>query len=112
MHTVIWSVPTDCYFLELYELTDQFAPSKETSASSSEAPAVPSRDKTPPEKPSTAPPAHAQEEEEFEKMDDDGMEDYQLPDASAPKPGMMACQYFKRFTMHKGGRACEAASGN
>ena len=83
-------------FLELYELTDQFSSSvTETPGSSNEAPAVPSRNNAPPANPTTAPPAQVDEDdEEFEKVDDD--EDYHLPDASAPKPGMMVCRHFQK----------------
>jgi hypothetical protein len=70
------------YFLELYELTDQFSQVTETSGSSNEAPVLPSRTKAPSEE--------LEDDEEFEKVDDD-MEDYQLPDASAPKPGIVLC---------------------
>lgn len=94
-------------FLELYELTDQFSASvTETPGSSNAAPAVPSRNNAPPAKPSTAPPVQADEEdEEFEKVDDD--EEYHLPDASAPKPGMMVCRHFRMgylLLMRHGGR--------
>ena len=69
----------------MYELTDQFSQSAETSASSApaEGPTLPSRNKTAAKEATPPPPV---EEEEFEKVDDD-MEDYQLPDANAPKPG-------------------------
>jgi hypothetical protein len=66
------------YFLELYELTDQFSQVTETSGSSNEAPVLPSRTKAPSEE--------LEDDEEFEEM-----EDYQLPDASAPKPGIVLC---------------------
>ena len=73
-------------FLEMYELTDQFVQVKESSGPKNEGPALPSRNSR-----SEPPPApvysDAAEEEEFEKMDEP--EDYQLPDATVPKPGII-----------------------
>lgn len=53
------------------------------SGSSNAAPALPSRTKATSDEP---PVPDAEEEEEFEEV-----EDYQLPDVSVPKPGMLIC---------------------
>ena len=72
----------------MYELTDQFSQVKESSGSSAEAPALPSRNKAPSDEPPVSSAAEP-EEEEFEEVDD--LEDYQLPEVNASKPGTVRC---------------------